>query len=424
MKNKITTIAAGLGLMIAGAACSDQWTPPTAEEGTLALESLVVEVDQQQKPVVDDGSRALIDIDKSNYIVTITPADGSEPTVYSYGSMPEVVTLPVGNYGLTVESHKVQKAEWENPYYTTSTTFEIKKNSITRLDPQVCRFRSIGVAISFSDQLREMLGDDVSVTVVANDQGRLVYTRADENRVGYFEAVEGSNTMAVTLEGTIGGQHIKHDVAYTNLEAGQRRMIVFKTTPAPYPPEQTGEINPGGINIDTDIDVIDVNGNVEAGEETDPQPNPWEEDDNPNPPTPPADEAATFSSETLNLEGENDCDNFGTAEGQKSAIVKIECPKGFENLEVDIESAFLTADILQGVGLDSHFDLANPGNFATGLAGLGFEVGDQVKGKTESTFNITSFMPLILEAGTHKFHITVTDTEGGVSKLDLILVKK
>ena len=426
MNNKIITIAAGLGLMIAGASCSEQWTPPTVEEGTLALEDLTVDVDQQQKPVVDSGSRAAADIDKSNFIVTITPADGSEVIEYTYGNMPEVVTLKTGSYGLTVESHKVKDAEWEAPYYTTSTTFEIKKNSITRLDPQICRFKSIGVAVSYSDKLRAMLGDDVKVTVVANDMGRLEYTR-DETRVGYFKAIEGSTTMVVTLTGTIGGQHVEHVKAFTDLEGGQRRMIVYNAVPAPEPPSQTGDINPGGITIDSDLEVIDVDGNVQTGEDTENPKNPWDDEgqggDGPKPPTP-DDDAATFTSEYLDLTGANDVDSYGTEAGKKPAVVEIACPKGFAKLEVEIESAFLTEEMLSGVGLTTKFDLANPGAYAEGLAGLGFKIGDDVKGKTSSTFDITGFMPLIFEAGEHKFHITVTDSEGGVSKLTLILVKK
>ena len=426
MKNKITTIAASLGLMFAGAACSEQWTPPTVDEGTLSLEGLTVEVDKQQKPVVSDASRAIVEIDKSNFIVTITPADGTEPTVYTYGSMPEVVTLKTGSYGLTIESHKVKDAEWENPYYTTSTTFEIKKNSITRLDPQICVFKSIGVAVSYTDELRALLGDDVNVSVIANDMGRLDYSR-DETRVGYFKAIEGSTTMVVTLTGTIAGQNVNFRKAYTDLEAGQRRMIVFKTIPGPQPPEQTGTVNPGGITIDSDLDVIDVNGNVNTGEDPEQPKDPWDNGggDDPNPPTPPTPggDAATFTSEFLDLEGQNNVDNFGSEDGQKPAVVNIHCEKGFAKLEVHIESAFLTPEMLQGVGLDTDFDLANPGSFAEGLEGLGFQVGDAVKGKTDSTFDITGFMPLILESGVHKFHITVTDAEGGVSTLILTLVK-
>ena len=83
--------------------------------------------------------------------------------------------------------------------------------------------------------------------------------------------------------------------------------------------------------------------------------------------------------------------------------------------------------MLSGVGLTSEFDLANPvkngTDYTEGLKGLGFKVGDEVKGETELDFDITTFMPLIFEAGDHKFIITVKD-ENGVSKTLSLLIRK
>ena len=93
--------------------------------------------------------------------------------------------------------------------------------------------------------------------------------------------------------------------------------------------------------------------------------------------------------------------------------VLIHADKGISSLVVDIISDDLTDDFLREVGLASTFDLAAPGEMQGALAGLGFPTGAEVTGKTDVTFDITQFLPLLdIYQGVHKFHITVTDADG------------
>ena len=121
----------------------------------------------------------------------------------------------------------------------------------------------------------------------------------------------------------------------------------------------------------------------------------------------------------------NNADDFG--EGKKEAKIHIHSDAPIASLNVKIVSNFLTEDMLSGVGLTSEFDLANPvkngTDYTEGLKGLGFKVGDEVKGETDLDFDITTFMPLIAMAGDHKFIITVKD-ENGVSKTLSLLIRK
>lgn len=60
------------------------------------------------------------------------------------------------------------------------------------------------------------------------------------------------------------------------------------------------------------------------------------------------------------------------------------------------------------------------------LKSLGFPVNAEVVGKGVDEplkFDITTFMPLILEAGDHKFHITVTDLDGNSKGMTLLIRK-
>ena len=114
-------------------------------------------------------------------------------------------------------------------------------------------------------------------------------------------------------------------------------------------------------------------------------------------------------------------DEFGEEEGQKSAVVDIHSENGVTSLKVKIISDFLTEDMLSSVGLTSEFDLAEPGEYETGLKGLGFPTGDDVKGARDLQFNITPFIKLIFEEGDHKFEITVTDSKNVVKSMVLLI---
>ena len=124
--------------------------------------------------------------------------------------------------------------------------------------------------------------------------------------------------------------------------------------------------------------------------------------------------APQITSETLNLNGVN----IITEELQ--AKVDIIAENGISNLYVKIVSDALTKELLQDVGLDSEFDLANPGGLAEPLAELGFPVGEAVVGKTQLLFDISEFMPLLaLFPGQHNFVLTVVDAQGLSSEVTL-----
>ena len=142
--------------------------------------------------------------------------------------------------------------------------------------------------------------------------------------------------------------------------------------------------------------------------------------------------APSFSSENINLSAYNDARLFGTDEGLLAAEVLISAPNGIKSFEVNINSGTLTAEVLQGVGLDTQFNLATGRSAAgkdltEGLAGLGFPVANggttsggktygPVVDQTSVTFNISQFIPLlsIYGAAYHDFELTVTDNAGQV----------
>lgn len=429
MKTKIATILSASVLMLGAVACSEQWNPPTEQEGTLSLGSLELSVKEETKVINNAAGRAAVDV--SQFLVNIYEApktEGDAPKYsYVYASMPEVLALPVGKYTVEVESHHIEKAAWEAPYYCGSLDFEIEANKIKDLGTVECKFASIKVTVAFADDLRKVLGDDVKVTIVCNDLGRLEYT-PDETRAGYFEAVNNSPTLIAKFTGTINGNYTSVDTPFKDVEAGQWRIITYKIKNGPEPPEQTGGVNPGGVNLDISVGEVDVDGNVNITEDpSNTEDSPWgpEEPKDPNIPDNPDDPKDEGKIE-LKSEQFPEFDKVYDVAGWEAgapAVVLISADNLIADVKVKIESETLTSEVLEGVGLVSEFSLANDSHLFPAFEGLGFPYGDGVNKQASIEFKITDFMGLlgIYGSALHKFHITVTDMKGNVKSETLQL---
>lgn len=439
MKNKIFTGVILAGMLGAMSSCDD-WTPPVGTDGTLNMEALNVDVSEIEKVIaIEAGPRSRAEsVDVNTFIVRITDATGAKVEEWTFSSTPEVVTLAPGAYKLEIHSHEVQPADWEMPYFHVSKDFTIVSGAIERIGTLTAKLANAAVSIRYDEELMNLMGDDVTVEVVANDEGKLTYTPA-ETRKGYFKVIEGSTTMAVTFKGTVNGNQENVVLPVKDLEAGQHRIITFKAkVNNNQVPDETGTVNPGGVTIDASVTDEDVDGNITLEEDVEPvdgpnrpgyedPKNPDQGGDEPTPPTP-GEDAVTFTpSDDLSLDGVNKPSEFGDgtelAPGTKQALVKIGCPAGFAHIVVDIDSPYLTEDFLTGI-LSTHFDLAEPGDLKGALEGFGFPVGDAVVGETSVDFNITTLVPLLNLSGdntmTHKFIITVTDKNGKTASQTLV----
>lgn len=419
MNSKILTIAA-VAAALTAASC-DNWTPPVdGAKGTVDLTS--VNLSNSDAVTIHEtkaGRADETDIDLTDYVIRVYKAgDTSAPVnTWAYGSMPEVISLTAGTYVIDVESHAVAKAEWEHPFFKgASESFAVEAGKITKVGNIECRFKSIRVTIEYDDEVRATLGDDVKITVKANDEGSLVFTPA-ETRSGYYAFVENSTTMAIHFEGTVNGSFIKNSFTFEDLAPGQHRIIRFSKKNAPTPPDQTGQVDPGKIGIDISTIGKDIEGNVTVDEETQTLVDPWQEEpeEDPKPDDPVTEPAATFTSDNLDLKGVNDPE-----QKMGGASVNISCPKGIAHLNVSIISDALTP-ALPDIGLTSHFDLAYPGEIESALKeDIGLPVGDEVINQTAVVFDITKFMgPLSGFSGDHSFELEVIDNEGQTSNLTL-----
>lgn len=114
--------------------------------------------------------------------------------------------------------------------------------------------------------------------------------------------------------------------------------------------------------------------------------------------------------------------------------IQVTAKNGIKSLEVTIDGALSAVNdktgtsLLDDVKLPSSFDLVNPGqnlaggDLAVNLTGLGFPTGDDVKDKTQLSFDITSFKSmLVVAAGYNDFKLKLTDNEGNVVEKSMMI---
>ncbi len=410
MKTKILALLTLAASVFTLSSCDEKWEP-AAGEGTLSLRSMGVEV----STAMDVISRAEYDL--SNFIVKVSDADGNLEAEWKYSEMPEVFSLVPGKYSVSVISHEVQKAEWERPFFEGSKSFEIENNKITEIGVVNCKFASLKVSIKFSDELRAAMGSDVKVTVVANDNGELVYT-PEETRAGYFEVVDGSMTLVATFTGTVNGYKENFFRSFEDIAAGQHRIITFSLKGVdPTPPGESGNIDPSsGVNVDVSVTDEAISGGLDVEEDNgDDTGRPGDENfgdtpdqpENPDQPVDPEVETITFDAAELSFDAPN-----AVGDGV-NGLVTIKVADGISHLIVKIESdnsSFIAS--LADLNFPQEFDLAYPGDSETAINGLGLPTGAAVIDKTEVPFDISQFIPLLAAfPGTHKFTITVTDNK-------------
>lgn len=392
----------------------------TTEFGKVSTASLKVALENESGvPDVHNRPTRAGAPDVNDFTVDFIKDGETEPTQsYVYSEMPEVVTLPVGKYTARASYGENAPAAWENPYFEgSSEQFDIVADEITdNVAPIVCRLSNVRVSIVFDPTLQGKMSADSKVTVKVGDTGSLDFTAADSEKSGYFAYVEDSHTLAATFEGEVDGYATKETKAYDDVAPGKHYRITFRLHEAGA--EDPGDIT-GDLSVDASVEVVDMNSEVDYDEPTVPDDmRPSEGGDEPDPGPDPGENAPAVTAKApLSFDKDNE-----VTDGMECEFY-VHSETGIVSLTVDIDSTTLTAEELEGVGLQSHLDLVNPGNMAEALGGLGFPIN--VSGQKDLTFNITDFMPMLtmLGPGTHKFIIKVTD-EGGTTTKTLTLITK
>ena len=356
-----------------------------------------------------------------DFKVVITRNGGSASTYsstpgsveYKYSEMPEVLTLPVGDYKVFAHHGENKPAAWDEPYYYGESTFGIDANKITDdVDPIVAKLANIRVTIVFHPSLISAMSADSKVEVKVGNQGVLTFTPT-ESRSAYFKYVNKSSTLAATFTGIVDGADVVETKTEDNVAPGNHYRITFRMHG--IEDDIPGTVQ-GSVAVDTTVEKIDMNHTVDGEKEEY-----FEDDMRPNQgggnePTPDEPTAPQITSAKpteaglipVNLDAVNEV----TENTYCVLNVVSTAENGIEAFDVIIESEKLNADELSNVGLSDKLDLVNPGSLEVPLTNIGFPV--IVGGKKSVSFNITGFMPLlgVLGEGTHNFILTVKDANG------------
>ena len=442
MKTSIYSLLVALASALTFSAC-DNWEPEGASSsntGDISSVNMNVAVNEAANAISRAEGR---NIDTSNFIVTITDKNNKEVSYngneckWTYGSMPEIITLPIGQYYVNVISHNPEPAAWETPYYEgASELFTVENNKVNYIGTVTCNFSAVKVEVRFSEEFIKAMDATSKVDVKAGVAGTSLSWSSTEKRIGYFCIEPGNNTLVAEFSGKLRGTETSAIKEITDVKAGNYYVINFSLKAGdPTLPPEYGDITGanGGISIDYDVVESDITGTVKPGTDpSDPDKHPDTEEwpDNPNPPVDPEDPDQP-KDDTISIKydfGENNDKPGFDPEGIISItgntyILKFQSQEPIENLKVKIESPFLTPDELANIGLIQEFDLANPGELEDTLKSINFPTGDDVKGHTdEIIFDLSGFIPLLSagDAGDiHTFTITIEDNKGNVMIKDL-----
>ncbi len=399
------------------------------EEGQLNCETLSVDYINSGREVRGGG------VNVNDFTVNfVKQENGRETNVksYTYGEMPQVVSLPKGTYKAVASFGENPVADWEAPYYLGDTSFVIKEGEITNdVEPVECQLSNIRINVIIDDSGLGLLGPDAKVEVTAGNEGMLTYNESASEKSGYFRYVNGSQTIIASFSGTVGGVHVDNVRRYyDNAKAGNAYRMTFTITKPDNMEPGNINITDEGIQVDATISIVDENKVVNPGEKEEileddmrPEEEPATPDNPENPDDPGTGDNPGTDPDPV-VKGPKiiptapgltlgECYLLQSAEATPVSF-KVTSETGITEFTIVIDSNKLTSDALEGVGLAANLDLVNPGNLAEALNGLGFKTGDDVRGQNECSFDISGFVPMLmmLGAGEHKFHITVSDAEG------------
>ena len=312
------------------------------------------------------------DFDLSEMSITIQNAEGEE--VYrceDASTLPAEIELAPGQYTARAYTAGASEAAFDEPSFSGEKQFSILDGEVTEAEI-VCSL------------------DNVKVSVLLDE---LVFTSEyiEQGRAGYF--------AVSPLQVNVIGKRIENDEPVNlvsdieDVEARDHFILNISVGEVP----STGGSGSLKVTIDESTNDHDVDITVPGLPDIQEGPAP---------------EIAFSCSEDV---------TFTTAEAASAVVdITVKAENKVENLFVKIESQELLALLsmlpMSDVVKSGNWDIANISDpsLAEFLSGLGlYNEDDPVKGKTEHTFSIGAFMPLMpASENPYPFVITVTDALG------------
>lgn len=378
-----------------------------------------------------------------DFNVVIVPQDGlrdsSQPYEYKYSDMPEVITLPTGEYKVYAHYGDNKTSAWDEPYYYGETSFQIKQDEITDdVDPIVAKLSNIRVTIVYHPSLLSAISNDSKVEVKMGDQASMEFA-VGESRSAYFKFVDNSHTLTATFSGTVDGSPVIVQKLYDNVAPGNHYRITFRM-------HGMEDDNPGtvagSITVDASIEKVDMNHTID-GEEQELLEDDWRPvQGSGDTPGPGPDDPVKVKPYAVVIDPDDETDPAYNSDYKGFTPINLDIVNevtsdlycgwrvfagsegGFVEFNVEIISETLTAEELEGVGLAKVINLISPGEYEEALSGLGFPVN--LGGKKEATFNITGFLSLLSALGesNHEFKLKIKNSDGMKDEISLKLHTK
>lgn len=408
----IFTLAAA-AMIATGCSKEDPFTGSTDEAEGQILKSAIA-VDMKVDETVRKNIRTRADVSLDDFTVIFTKP-GSETPVkkYKYSDMPDVVTLPAGDYTCTATYGENRIAEWESPYFLgVSDSFTVNPYEITSyVAPIECRLNNIKVTVEFDPLLKSRMSQDsyVEVKVGANSGLNFTLTETEAGKAGYFMHTAES-TLVATFNGKIDGVNAVETKSMKDVAKGNHYKITFKLHE--HSGDPTGDSD-AEIKIDANVTVTDIERNVDIADEPllDDTDRPTEgEPENPDDPKPPVVSGPEVKAEDpINLEEVNNVNQ------NSHVVLNITSETGITEFKVNIIS-----DDLAGM-VPEELDLVTPGQNLELLQSLGLLADGKttVNGEKNVKFDVSGFMVMLCALGTdkdHTFKLIVGDASGIVIK--------
>lgn len=409
--------------LVTGCSKENPFNGENSGEGQVLKSALAMELNTDENIRQKPATRADVSLDDFTVVFT---KDGVPVAKYKYSEMPEVVSLPAGDYTCSATYGENRIAEWESPYYLgQSGTFSVEPYEITSyIDPIECKLENVKVTVTFDPVLVEHMSADsyVEVKVGANDGLNYTTAEATSGKAGYFLHT-AETTLVATFYGTIDGAQTVETKSYKDIQRGCHYKLNFKLHDGGNG-NASGDIN-GEVVLDASVTVVDIERNVTVDDELvdvdkNEHPNEGNGDTPPGPgPVDPEPELPDVSAlEPADIDAVNDGSLFGEEAAPCVLLVNSKADGGIIEFKCRIDSNTLTPDELESVGLPEVLDLANtPADLAEILSGFGFPVN--VRGQQEVRLELTRFIGMLEGVGPnglHKFHLTVTDANGTTEK--------
>lgn len=220
----------------------------TGEIGYLSLTELHVGVSPDTEIMINGNSataasvltRATSEADET-YRVTVTNTSTQEQawqgTYADIKALGAPIELVPGTYTIQSSSpDAIQPVAWETPAYAGSTQCTVVKKETTTVNDLVCTLANIKTSVELSADLKDLFLNDGSndlKTTVSLGETSMEFSR-DEERCAYFQAVNPTNELTITLSGSfnVNGEGEEPDYqpvtmtqTVSGVKAGQWRRI-------------------------------------------------------------------------------------------------------------------------------------------------------------------------------------------------------